>query len=247
MTQESSKALAIKRLVGVVGWTAASHIELSVNLARGTQELRIQREAMRRWGMTLARIMGLQVEVAGALPPQGVLLMSNHRSYADVPAILSALDCTMLAKAQVAQWPILGSGAKRAGIVFVERGDRDSGAQAQHKIALALQQGVRVVVFPEGTTLAGPGLGPMKPGAFKMAAHHRLPIVPVALEYDRPEVAWVGDGDTSFLPHFLETFGHRVTRARLAFGQPLQSDDPVELEGGVRQFIEANLVAPTGA
>lgn len=224
-----------------IAWTALCSVKLYFNHRPDT----VHKSAIHDWGSRLAKIMGLEVEIDGELPPDGVLLMCNHRSHADVPTILSALDCTLVAKAEVQSWPFLGYGAKHSGIVFVERGDRHSGQAAQAQMVKALKQGARVVIFPEGTTLPPPGLGPMKPGAFKMAAQHQMPIVPVALEYDRDEVAWVDEGDSSFLPHFLDNFAHKTTRARLAFGPIIQGDDPDELARQVRVWIEANLKKPS--
>lgn len=238
---QSKPSLAISRMAASIAWTAACHVKLFG--ASGRRDF--HNTAIHEWGAQLAKIMGIEVELAGPTPPEGVLLMCNHRSHADVPTILSAVDCTMVAKAEVRRWPILGSGAAKAGVVFVERGDRQSGAQAQEQMAKALSQGTRVVIFPEGTTLPPPGLGPMKPGSFRMAAQHSFPIVPVALEYERDEVAWVDEGDGSFLPHFIKNFGYKTTRARVAFGPIIQSSDAVELEQQVRQWIEANLKKPT--
>jgi 1-acyl-sn-glycerol-3-phosphate acyltransferase len=46
-------------------------------------------------------------------------------------------------------------------------------------------------------------------------------VVPLAVSYDPPEVAWIGD-DT-FVPHFLRLTARPRTLVRLAFGAPIAS------------------------
>jgi 1-acyl-sn-glycerol-3-phosphate acyltransferase len=44
-------------------------------------------------------------------------------------------------------------------------------------------------------------------------------VVPVALRYDPPDLAWIGD-DT-FLPHYLRLAARSASRVRLRLGEPL--------------------------
>jgi len=59
---------------------------------------------------------------------------------------------------------------------------------------------------------------PFRTGMFGIALRTRVPIVPVALRYDPPSLAWVGDA--TFLPHYLGLAGRRRARAVVRIGVP---------------------------
>jgi hypothetical protein len=46
-----------------------------------------------------------------------------------------------------------------------------------------------------------------------------VPIVPVALSYEREDAAWVGD--TTFISHYARTMVHACTRVSVEFLPPL--------------------------
>jgi len=184
--------------------------------------------ALQRWSARLLRSLGVEVAYSGTPPGPGVLLVANHRSYIDIAVIASAVPCSFLSKAEIADWPILGYGARRfANLVFVDRDDPLSRKRSRSGVADILKQGVSVVVFPEGTTSAGPGVLPFRPGIFRMAAALEIPVAPVAVRYEDPRVAWVGN-DT-FLGHFLSTFSQRTLRAAVDFGPLLRGRDAESL------------------
>jgi 1-acyl-sn-glycerol-3-phosphate acyltransferase len=162
---------------------------------------------------------GFSVEVEGAPPSGPCLLVANHLSYID-PLILGSLSpCVPVAKAEIAGWPIVGAGAQALGVLFVKRGDAWSGARALRSSLRSLQAGVPVLGFPEGTTSHGGDVLPFYRGLFGIAARARVPVVPLALRYDDPQAAWVGD--TWFLPHYLRTAMRPQTRAFVRVGEPM--------------------------
>jgi 1-acyl-sn-glycerol-3-phosphate acyltransferase len=63
----------------------------------------------------------------------------------------------------------------------------------------ALEAGVSVLNFPEGTTSRG-GLLPFQLGAFWLARKTGLPLVPIGMEFETPDMCWVDD--EAFLPHY---------------------------------------------
>jgi 1-acyl-sn-glycerol-3-phosphate acyltransferase len=60
---------------------------------------------------------------------------------------------------------------------------------------------------------------PFHRGLFGLARLARVPIVPLALSYDHPAAAWVGD--TWFLPHYVRTTLRDETRALVRAGTPI--------------------------
>ncbi|MBK7156884.1 MAG: 1-acyl-sn-glycerol-3-phosphate acyltransferase [Sandaracinaceae bacterium] len=72
-----------------------------------------------------------------------------------------------------------------------------------------------VLTFAEGTTTSGRGVLPFRRGIFGAARIARVPVVPMALRYEDPELPWVGS--QSFLPHYLRTASKPVTHVHLHF------------------------------
>jgi 1-acyl-sn-glycerol-3-phosphate acyltransferase len=172
-----------------------------------------------RTAMELCALHGISVESSGAIPWRNVLLVSNHLSYVDPLVLGQLLPCVPLAKAEVADWPLLGQGARSLGVLFVNRGDLGSGVLTLRRIARLFQTGISVMNFPEGTTTRGDEVAPFHRGAFGVALRMHVPVLPVGLAYDRPDIAWVGDD--LFLPHYVRTAARPAVTAFLKIGQPL--------------------------
>lgn len=199
------------------------------------------------WGRSMRSLLGLELEQEGPRPPRGSIVVANHRSYLDIPALLSLVPCLFVAKQEVGGWPLLGRAASLAETIFVRRDDRRSGARALRAVRRALRQRHTVTIFPEGTTFGGPGVLPFEPGCFRLASSMRMPVVPVALEYARAEDAWTDPDDGTFVGHFLECLSQRKVRVRVVFGAPLEAGDPEELRLRAQRWIEAHLHRPGAA
>ncbi len=204
-------------------------------LAGGARDRRI----LHRWALDLNRALGLVVTVRGAPPEDGVLLVSNHRSYMDITAIGALAPVTFLAKKEVSRWPVLGYGCRLVGVVFVDRDSAESRRRSRDEVARRLRNGTSIVIFPEGTSYEGPGLLPFKPGIFQVAAAGGFPVMPVAVHYDDPPDAWVGD-DT-FIRHFRQTFSKRRVTVTVTFGPLMQDDDAAGLLKSSWQWVNETL------
>jgi 1-acyl-sn-glycerol-3-phosphate acyltransferase len=77
----------------------------------------IRQWVTRRWAATICRILGARLEVDGGLPPGPAFLITNHVSYMDIPVLMSLTGCRFVSKHEVADWPLIGLLAKRAGRV----------------------------------------------------------------------------------------------------------------------------------
>jgi lyso-ornithine lipid O-acyltransferase len=165
---------------------------------------------------------GLELDAEGPLPLGPALLTANHVSWLDPLVVASLVPCSPISKADVSAWPVVGSIARELGVVFVERGDPHSGLRVMRVSETALELGLSVLNFPEGTTTRGQTVLPFKKGLFGLAKRVNVPVVPIALAYDPPELAWVGDD--AFLPHWLSLAGARRAKARVRFGAPVLPD-----------------------
>lgn len=157
--------------------------------------------------------------------PSGGLIVSNHLSYLDILAFSAALPCVFVSKAEVQRWPIFGRYARWAGSVFVRRHDRTDAARANVSVAKSLEDGVPVVLFPEGTTTDGHRVMRFHSTMLQPAIDARALITPCAISYELNdgdvgrEVCWWGD--MPLLPHFWNLLGKEVIRGRIAFGEPV--------------------------
>ena len=194
----------------------------------------------RHWFRLISRGLGVRIEVFGDLPEEAGLLVCNHRSYFDPIVVMQQLLALPVGKAEVADWPIIGYGAKISGSIFVNRKTREGREQARRDIIKTLQQGYFVINYPEGTTHIQPQTKDFKPALFKDAAKEGFPVYPVVQEYQRDADAWIDD-DT-FLRHFFDCFGKRNTYIKVSYGPKLTSDSPEILMQKSRQWIDSELL-----
>lgn len=115
------------------------------------------------------------------------VLVSNHASYLDGLALVSALPkpVSFIAKKELNRQFIAGNFLRRIGTEFVERFDMQKGAADAKKIARLAAQGRSVLFFPEGTFSRMPGLLPFHMGAFTTAAETGFPVVPIVIRGTR--------------------------------------------------------------
>lgn len=186
----------------------------------------------------LARSHKLVVETRGEVTRGPALIVSNHISYLDPIAILPRCPAIPVAKAEVSEWPVVGSIAGALGAIFVARRDRGSRVRALRRMHALLSAGVPVLNFPEGTTTRGHHVQPFLRGSFGIAQALGVPVVPVAIHYRDPEMAWVGGA--SFLPHYLRTVSRPRIDVTLTFCSPMPTrtgESPEDMAARTRQTI----------
>ena len=168
------------------------------------------------------KIFGYSADVAGAIPKNG-LLVSNHLSYLDILAISATTPAVFVSKADVRRWPLFGWLAALAGTVFVERERRTLVVEVNREIQIALDAGVLVVIFPEGTSSNGETILPFRTSLLEPAARggHEISVGWIHYDLDdgdaRQEVCYWGDH--SFFPHLINLLGKKSVRATIRFGK----------------------------
>ena len=193
------------------------------------------------WANNLNKALGISVAVKGWVPHEAALLVANHRSYIDITAIGGLVPATFLAKQEVSHWPVLGYGCTLVDVVFVDRKSPESRKQSRNDVAERLNNGMSVIIFPEGTSFEGPGLLQFRPGIFQVASESGFPVVPVAIEYDDPSDAWVGE-DT-FLRHFMQTFSKKSIPVTVTFGPKLRGANYEILRNASWDWINTTLMS----
>jgi putative phosphoserine phosphatase/1-acylglycerol-3-phosphate O-acyltransferase len=122
------------------------------------------------------------------------VFLMNHQSKLD-PIIVTRLlrgGFTGIAKKEAANVPGFGQFFRLAGVVFIDRGNT---AQAKAALAPAVtklrEEGISLLIAPEGTRSATPRLGRFKKGAFHIAMQAEVPVVPIVI-HNASEVMWRG-------------------------------------------------------
>jgi 1-acyl-sn-glycerol-3-phosphate acyltransferase len=192
----------------------------------------------RFWSVVMLKVFGVRTVLHGNKPQVG-LMMANHQSYIDIWIIPKYAITVFVAKAEVKKMPLVGWGASAVNTVYVDRSDKDSRRATKNEIAERIRKGRSVIIFPEGTTGDGNGLLPLKPGMFYNAAEEGFPIIPAAIFYEDPDLAWVGDDGMG--SHFLRNFTKWSTTAHVVFGEPITGTDGEELMVRVRDWKLAQL------
>ncbi len=116
------------------------------------------------------------------------LLMSNHQSLYDIPAIYRAIPdrrLRMVAKAELFEVPVWGHAMKAAGFVRVNRGDRTQAVESLRASTHILEEGSLLWIAPAGTRSATGVVGPFKSGGFHMALETGHRILPIAIDGTR--------------------------------------------------------------
>lgn len=201
--------------------------------SRDTQRVWIQKHFVQFVHRT-HRIMGMRIQWEGDLPQQAAVIMGNHRSYADAILFPVQLPVAFVARKESKSWPIIGWGATVIGTIWVDRKDKNSRRNTRLAVRERLSEGTAVILFPEGTTHLGPDLLEYRPGMFYTCAEEGFAVVPVALEYRDPNIAWVGN--TWFIPHAFRHFGARHIDVAVRFGEPMTASDGETLRTQVRDW-----------
>jgi len=146
--------------------------------------------AARGWAQWMLFVSGVRVRVEGMadLPPGPHIFVSNHQSWYDVFALAARIpgQYRFVAKKELTRIPIFGQAWQAAGHICVDRGDRESAVRSLEAAGrLIRSDGSAVVIFPEGTRSATGELQKFKKGAFMLALHIGVDIVPLGIHGSR--------------------------------------------------------------
>jgi lyso-ornithine lipid O-acyltransferase len=217
------------RAAGMMGWTSAmlagveSHKLVDRTLGDGAEQEQIFDRYMRTWTAGLLRMFAVEVHVVGQLPPPpsgARMVVSNHRSALDIGVLLTHFGGSVLSRADLEHWPLLGLAAQKAQTIFVDRDSTHSGAQAIRAIRAQLERGRTISVFAEGTTFAGDEVRPFNAGAFAAAGKLGVEYLPVGLAYP-PGCEYT---EPTFVAHLSSVAERRRTPMVMAVGEPLMLD-----------------------
>lgn len=195
----------------------------------------------RIWSEILLKIAFVRVETEGMEkldPASSYVLVANHSSYYDTPAIMARipLQFRFFAKQGLFQIPFLGTHLKRAGHFPVMFDDPRASLKSMLDGARQIKaKGLSVLVFPEGgRSLVS--LEEFKEGAAHMAIKAGVPMVPIGVV-----------GARKILP--MHGKGIRSGTIRLKIGDPIPtaemgSRDRAELTRRAMEQVSAMIGEP---
>ncbi len=203
---------AIWRILGVVAMVA--HGLWLVAFVMPRRDAAGRQAVIKRWSVQVLHTMGVEVRTSGTAHVGAVLMVANHVSWLDIPALhASAPQARFVSKSAIAHWPLLGRLARAGGTLFIERERKRDALRVVHEVAGALNAADTVVVFPEGTTGAGHAVLPFHANLLQAAITTGTPVQPVVLRYSEPghavSLAAQYIGDTTLVDSIL-----KVCRAR---------------------------------
>lgn len=177
----------------------------------------------------MLRALETKVIVTGTFPAEGVMVC-NHLGYLDTIVIGAHAPLVFVAKSDVRKWPVIGLLLESAGCILADRSRRTSAADTSSEILRAMDTGLPVVFFPEGTSSDGSNVLPFKPALLQIALDTRKPITPAAISYEAPTGDLKNDvcywGDHTFGTHIIRLAKIRKLTAHLAIGEaPLLPGD----------------------
>ncbi|MEZ4513121.1 MAG: 1-acylglycerol-3-phosphate O-acyltransferase [Chloroflexota bacterium] len=167
-------------------------------------------------------------------------LFANHVSFMDIIVLVTVTPLRFVAKIETLKVPIIGQAAKGIKCVFVDRSNKASRHAARDQIAAA-EKFPAIAIYPEGTRGSGKELLPFRHGAFELAQHGQVPILPVAIKYDPPTaVSWGNEGLVAGGWRLASQYQRvYVTLTPLPVVTPTPNDDPTQLANQMRDDIGA--------
>ncbi len=164
----------------------------------------------------MMKVLGLRVKVRGRQDlwdaRGGQLIVANHMSYVDVLLIASTRPACFVTSLEIKGTLGLGQIVQLAGCLFVDRQNKRQLGQEVAELTRGLQEGLDIVVFPEGTSTNGATVLRFKRPLFAAAIHSGASVLPVTINYvtanaqpvnqlNRDSLCWYGD--MTFIRHFL--------------------------------------------
>jgi len=191
---------------------------------------------LRSWGESCVRHAAMDLQILGRERvdwSHAYVMMSNHQSYFDIPALSMATSgkVRFIAKKELFRVPIWGPAMRAAGIISIDRQNRERAIASLRVAAETLRRGSNIWIAPEGTRSVDGKLGPLKKGGFVLALETGAPILPVAV---------VGTRD-AWTPRTLDI--RRGVKAQVIFGDPIPTSGRTrpELMAEVETFLRAHL------
>jgi 1-acyl-sn-glycerol-3-phosphate acyltransferase len=179
--------------------------------------------AKRLWARPALIILGARVKVSGLeniSKSKHYLIMANHASYSDIPALFRILPFYLhfIAKIELKKVPLLGWYMAKSGMIFIERNNKSKSVESINAAAKLIKKGKSVVIFPEGTSGNNGEISVFKKGGFHLARASESTILPIRIK--GTERVWPSHQN-------LKIRGGKV---EIIIGKPIEFEDYASIE-----------------
>ena len=145
--------------------------------------------------LSLKHVIGIKIQFLNSFIKnnKGYLIAANHQSVFDTIFFLTTFDKVIyIVKKELKYVPVYGWYAARLGHIFLDRKEKIKSMKKLTKnIKNLINQGYKVIIFPEGTRQQPNTLGEMKPGIFAMQSAIKSKVYPV---YFKSGLTWPKKG-----------------------------------------------------
>lgn len=158
----------------------------------------------------ILKLTGIRLVVSGRehiAPGQRYVIVSNHASYFDPPALVLALGLQYrwVIKKELRRIPLFGLALETSRNLFIDR-SKGGDALASIKQGVAqLPDGTGILLFPEGTRSLDGRLLPFKKGGFVIARDGGLPLLPITIRGSHERLP---KGSAAFTSGVIEVIVH---------------------------------------
>lgn len=178
--------MSIGHLLRATGVTLRISVPTLFDALRGKLTPEVCDARLDWWSKRLLEQAEVTLEKSGVDHARGArafVVMSNHQSLYDIPALYQTLPLRlrMVAKAELFKIPIWAQAMRAAGFVELDRSARERAIESLDRAKLALAGGTSIWIAPEGTRSRDGSLGPFKLGGFHLALGAGAPILPVTV------------------------------------------------------------------
>lgn len=207
---------------------------LSLIFTKGSRERAF---ALRRnyLSIILPYILNVKMDIKGTPIEESALYVCNHRTFVD-PAISTIyINAFVIAKAEIANYPLINKGAELTGVIWVKRENRDSRSATRQALVKTIESGFNVMVYPEGTTNDQKNTLTYLGGTFREMSKINKPVVPIALEYRDAKDLWK---DRSLAAQYFRQFSTWSTEVKMEIGPAFRNSDGVALSRQCRDWTD---------
>ncbi|MBM3695243.1 MAG: 1-acyl-sn-glycerol-3-phosphate acyltransferase [Actinobacteria bacterium] len=142
----------------------------------------------RSWGRLIIYLAGARVTIEGLEHvdrSRSYVCVCNHLSNLDAPYHLGLMPVGVrfLAKKELYKIPLFGSTLRAVGMVETDRKAHSPEALRllNERVGYVISIGRSLMIYPEGTRSADGELHAFKKGAFRIAVHNQMPLLPIAI------------------------------------------------------------------
>lgn len=229
--QKTAFSFLLFVLRAVAGCFLIAFIMPLILLARLVRFYPLQQRITQFGSQIMLLVLGLSLRREGRADPQATAYVANHTSWLDIFALFAAAPSQFVAKSEVSRWPGIGAMGKMMGTVFIER-RRNKAKDHVSQLSQRIENGERLLFFPEGTSTDGQRILPFRSTLFGAFVESPCKMQAVYLRYEphpnySPTIYGLW-GDMTFASHLVSILGlSRFGRVTVKYGPTRLTEDGI--------------------